>query len=174
MSTRAKPCVGYWAACYINRDEGWSVACDALGRIIRCETEKLALSVARYRRRRLQPLRGGNPNLARTEKRHGRHGAGRALLFSAEVRRFPSLAPPSDMARTGDRPRSKKQRRKETLGPMIYAANQRSSLDATKKRAQKLEAKGKAVDLKELLRMELTAAPPTFVNSAHWKRWLEP
>jgi outer membrane receptor protein involved in Fe transport len=30
MSTRAKPCVGYWAACYINRDEGWSVACDAL------------------------------------------------------------------------------------------------------------------------------------------------
>ncbi len=43
MSTRATPCVGYWAAYYINRDGGWSVACDALGRIIRCETEKLAL-----------------------------------------------------------------------------------------------------------------------------------
>ena len=54
MPTRATPCVGYWAAYYINRDGGWSVACDALGRIIRCETEKLALSVARYRRRRLR------------------------------------------------------------------------------------------------------------------------
>ena len=53
MSTRATPCVGYWAAYYINRDGGWSVACDAFGRIIRCETEKLALSVARYRHRRL-------------------------------------------------------------------------------------------------------------------------
>jgi hypothetical protein len=31
---------------------------------------------------------------------------------------------------------------------------QRALLDATKKRAQKLEAKGKAVDFKELLRME--------------------
>jgi hypothetical protein len=58
VPVRATPCVGYWAAYYINRDGGWSVACDALGRIIRCETEKLALSVARYRRRRLQPLRG--------------------------------------------------------------------------------------------------------------------
>jgi len=53
VSTRATLCVGYWAALYINRDGGWSVACDALGCIIRCETEKLALSVARYRRRRL-------------------------------------------------------------------------------------------------------------------------
>jgi hypothetical protein len=79
MSTRATPCVGYWAAYYINRNGGWSVACDALGRIIRCETEKLALSVARYRRRRLQPFRGGNPNLMRTEKRYGRDSAGRAI-----------------------------------------------------------------------------------------------
>jgi hypothetical protein len=69
-STRATPCFGYWAAYYINRDGAWSVACDALGRIIRCETKKLALSVAHYRRRRLQPLGGGKPNLARTEKRY--------------------------------------------------------------------------------------------------------
>ena len=55
MPTRATPCVGYWAASYINGNGSWSVACNALGRIIRCETEKLALSVARYRRRRLQP-----------------------------------------------------------------------------------------------------------------------
>ena len=67
MTTRAKACVGYWAAHYINRDGGWGVACDALGRIIRCKTKKLALSVARYRRRRLQPLRGGSANLANTE-----------------------------------------------------------------------------------------------------------
>ena len=59
--TRAKPFVGYWAAYYINRDGGWSVACDARGRIIRCETEKLALSVARYRLRRLHLLRGELP-----------------------------------------------------------------------------------------------------------------
>jgi len=71
MTTLAKPCFGYWAAYYINRDGGWSVACDALGRIIRCETEKLALSVARYRRRRLQPLQGRSTNPARVESRHG-------------------------------------------------------------------------------------------------------
>jgi hypothetical protein len=56
MTTRAKPSVGYWAAYYINRDGSWSVAPDARGRIIRCETEKFALSVARYRFRRLHPL----------------------------------------------------------------------------------------------------------------------
>src|SRR6516225_6641178 len=71
MTTQAKPCFGYWAAHYINRDGGWSVACDALGRIIRCETEKLALSVAPYRRRRLQPLRGSSTNPSRVESRHG-------------------------------------------------------------------------------------------------------
>jgi hypothetical protein len=94
MSIRATPCVGYWAAYYINRDGGWSVACDALGRIIRCETEKLALSVARYRRRRLQPLQGENPNLARTERLNSRDGAGRAV----EIRGFPSLARTSGLA----------------------------------------------------------------------------
>ena len=67
MTTRAKACVGYWAAHDINRDGGGSVACDALGRIIRCKTRKPALSVARYRRRCLQPLRGGSANLANTE-----------------------------------------------------------------------------------------------------------
>lgn len=60
MTTQARPRIGYWAAYYINRDGSWSVACDALSRIIRCETEKLALLVARYRRRRLQPLGGRN------------------------------------------------------------------------------------------------------------------
>ena len=72
MTTRAKACVGYWAAHDINRDGGGSVACDALGRIIRCKTKKLALSIACYRRRRLQPLRGGSANLANTEMRQGK------------------------------------------------------------------------------------------------------
>ena len=81
MSIRATPCVGYWAAYYINRDGGWSVACDALGRIIRCETEKLALSVARYRRRRLLPFRG-SPDLA--ERQHGRISVGGGLLFTQQ------------------------------------------------------------------------------------------
>lgn len=95
--TRATPCVGYWAACYINRDGGWSVACDALGRIIRCETEKLALSVARYRRRRLQPLRRQNPSLARNKKRYGAGGASPTHL-SEEIRGLPSLLPASGLA----------------------------------------------------------------------------
>ena len=54
MPIRATPCVGYWTAHYVNRNGNWSIACDALGRIIRCQTEKLALSVASYRRRRLR------------------------------------------------------------------------------------------------------------------------
>ena len=93
MSTRATPCVGYWAAYYINRDGGWSVACDALGRIIRCETEKLALSVARYRRRRLRPFRVGSRNLARTEKRDGRVGVGHALLLPRKFDGFGLASP---------------------------------------------------------------------------------
>ena len=49
-------------------------------------------------------------------------------------------------------------------------------MDATKKRAQKLEAKGKPVDFKELLRMEPDGGTTNIrnVNSAHWKRWLVP
>jgi hypothetical protein len=64
LTTQARLRVGYWAAYYINRNGSWSAACDALGRIIRCETKTLALSVARYRRRRLQPLRERNPHAA--------------------------------------------------------------------------------------------------------------
>ena len=47
-------------------------------------------------------------------------------------------------------------------------------LDATKKRAQKLEAKGKPVDFNELLRMEPDGGTTNIRNtsSKHWKRWL--
>jgi putative SOS response-associated peptidase YedK len=47
-------------------------------------------------------------------------------------------------------------------------------MDATKKRAEKLEAKGKTVDFKELLRMEPDSGTTNIRNtsSKHWKRWL--
>jgi putative SOS response-associated peptidase YedK len=55
-------------------------------------------------------------------------------------------------------------------------SSQRALMEATKKRAQKLEAKGEQVDFKELLRMEPDGGTTNIrnVNSAHWKRWLVP
>jgi putative SOS response-associated peptidase YedK len=55
-------------------------------------------------------------------------------------------------------------------------SSQKALMDATKKRAGKLEAKGKTVDFKELLRMEPDGGTTNIrnVNSAHWKRWLGP
>ncbi|WP_342733120.1 SOS response-associated peptidase family protein [Bradyrhizobium sp. B117] len=49
-------------------------------------------------------------------------------------------------------------------------------MEATKKRAQKLEAKGKTVEFKELLRLEPDSGITNIRNtsSSHWKRWLEP
>src|SRR5260370_2625553 len=48
--------------------------------------------------------------------------------------------------------------------------------DATKKRAEKLQAKGKTVDFKELLRMEPDGGTTNIrnVKSKHWTRWLGP
>lgn len=47
-------------------------------------------------------------------------------------------------------------------------------MEATKKRAAKLQAKGKTVDFKELLRMEPDSGITNIRNtsSKHWKRWL--
>ncbi len=55
-------------------------------------------------------------------------------------------------------------------------SSQKALLDATKRRAAKLEEKGKAVDFKELLRLEPDSGTTNIrnVNSAHWKRWLAP
>jgi putative SOS response-associated peptidase YedK len=51
---------------------------------------------------------------------------------------------------------------------------QNVQFEAAKKRAQKLEAKGKAVDFKELLRMEPDSGVTNIRNtsSKHWKQWL--
>ncbi|MGE0290623.1 MAG: hypothetical protein AB7P16_30450 [Bradyrhizobium sp.] len=53
--TATTPVEGGWIAHYRARGY-WRIACDALGRAIVCETESLALSVARYRRRRLRKM----------------------------------------------------------------------------------------------------------------------
>lgn len=52
-------------------------------------------------------------------------------------------------------------------------SSQSALLQATKKRAQKLEAKGKAVDFKELLRLEPHGGTTNIrrLNSKHWSRW---
>ena len=53
-------------------------------------------------------------------------------------------------------------------------SSQKALMEATKKRAAKLEAKGKPVDFKELLRMEPDGGTTNIrnVTSKHWKRWL--
>ena len=53
-------------------------------------------------------------------------------------------------------------------------SSQQALMEATKKRASKLEAKGKPVDFKELLRMEPDGGTTNIrnVKSKHWTRWL--
>jgi putative SOS response-associated peptidase YedK len=66
--------------------------------------------------------------------------------------------------------------RELTMARRGMPSSQRALMDATKKRAQKLQAKGKSVDFKELLRKEPNSGTTNIrnVNSAHWKRWLGP
>jgi putative SOS response-associated peptidase YedK len=53
-------------------------------------------------------------------------------------------------------------------------SSQFAQMQATKKRAEKLKAKGKAVDFTELLRMEPDSGTANIrnVHSKHWTRWL--
>jgi len=53
-------------------------------------------------------------------------------------------------------------------------SSSKALMDATVKRAAKLEAKGKQFDFKELLRMEPDSGTTNIRNtpSKHWKRWL--
>ncbi|MBR0827223.1 SOS response-associated peptidase family protein [Bradyrhizobium manausense] len=63
-----------------------------------------------------------------------------------------------------------------TMARWGMPSSRQALLNATKKRAQKLEAKGTSVDFKELLRMEPDSGTTNIrnVGSAHWKRWLDP
>lgn len=59
MVTMARPLprdTGKFIALYRDRNNMWTRANDARGYPIRCDSEELALSVASYRRKRLQPL----------------------------------------------------------------------------------------------------------------------
>ena len=53
-------------------------------------------------------------------------------------------------------------------------SSQLALIQAAKKRAEKLEAKGKSVDFKQLLRMEPDSGTTNIRNTAskHWRRWL--
>jgi putative SOS response-associated peptidase YedK len=55
-------------------------------------------------------------------------------------------------------------------------SSQKALIDATKRRAEKLQAKGKTVDFKELMRIEPDSGTTNIrnVSSGHWKRWLGP
>jgi putative SOS response-associated peptidase YedK len=57
----------------------------------------------------------------------------------------------------------------------VMPSSQRAQLEATKKRAQILEAKGKSVNFDEPLRMEPDSGVTNIRNtsSKHWKRWLD-
>jgi putative SOS response-associated peptidase YedK len=85
---------------------------------------------------------------------------------------MPSIFPdyPAPIVRNGDGGRE-----------LVYArwgmpSSQKALMGATRKRAAKLEAKGKSVDFKELLRLEPDGGTTNIrnVSSAHWKRWLGP
>jgi putative SOS response-associated peptidase YedK len=53
-------------------------------------------------------------------------------------------------------------------------SSQKALIDATKKRAEKVQAKGKTVDFKEMLRMGPDSGTTNIrnISSSHWKRWL--
>jgi putative SOS response-associated peptidase YedK len=55
-------------------------------------------------------------------------------------------------------------------------SSSKALMDATKKRAEKLQAKGKTVDFKKLLRIEPDSGTTNIrnVKSKHWTRWLGP
>jgi putative SOS response-associated peptidase YedK len=62
-------------------------------------------------------------------------------------------------------------------GPPALVGGRAETLDGCRlKRAERLQAKGKTVDFKELLRMEPDSGTTNIrnVSSAHWKRWLGP
>jgi putative SOS response-associated peptidase YedK len=72
--------------------------------------------------------------------------------------------------------RNSSTRRELVMARWGMPSSQKALMDATKKRAEKLQAKGKTVDFKELLRMEPDSGTTNIrnVGSAHWKRWLGP
>jgi len=63
--------------------------------------------------------------------------------------------------------------RELTMGRWGMPTSKPALFEATKKRAQKLEAKGKPVDFKALMRLEPDSGVTNIrnTNSAHWLAW---
>jgi putative SOS response-associated peptidase YedK len=85
---------------------------------------------------------------------------------------MPGIFPdyPAPIVRNGDAGRE------PVMARWGMPSSSKALIDATKKRAEKLQAKGKTVNFKELLRMEPDGGTTNIrnVNSGHWKRWLGP
>ena len=66
--------------------------------------------------------------------------------------------------------------RELTMARWGMPSSKQALFDATKKRAEKLQAKGKPVDFSALLRIEPDTGTTNIRNTAspHWKPWLEP
>jgi putative SOS response-associated peptidase YedK len=64
--------------------------------------------------------------------------------------------------------------RELTMARWGMPSSQAALMEATKKRATRLEAKGQTVDFKDLLRMEPDSGTTNIrnVTSKHWQRWL--
>jgi putative SOS response-associated peptidase YedK len=85
---------------------------------------------------------------------------------AVDARHLPGLSG-ADRAQCRRRPRDRD-------GALGMPSSQQALLDATKKRAEMLQGKGKTADFKELLRTEPDSGTTNIrnVSSAHWKRWL--
>jgi len=79
----------------------------------------------------------------------------------------------SSLIQGADRP-DRNRRPRARHCPLGHAVVVEGADDATKKRAEKLQAKGKPVEFKELLRMEPDGGTTNIrnVKSKHWTRWL--
>lgn len=66
--------------------------------------------------------------------------------------------------------------RELTMARWGMPSSQKALRDATTRRADKLRAKGKEIDFKEMLRLEPDSGTTNIRNtsSGHWKRWLGP
>jgi len=85
---------------------------------------------------------------------------------------LPGIFPdyPAPIVRTGDGGREL------VIARWGMPSSQEALMKATRRRAEKLQTKGKTVDFKELLRHEPDSGTTNIRNiaSRHWKRWLEP
>jgi putative SOS response-associated peptidase YedK len=97
-------------------------------------------------------------------------------LFRVDNRYVGNLAPMPGVFRDTQAPivRGGSQGRELATARWGMPSSSKALMEATKKRAGKLQAKGKTVDFNELLRMEPDSGTTNIRNlkSKHWTRWL--